>query len=105
MGNVGGRPDLVRGPDGELRPRPTRSVTSCIGLMVGSVLVMAFLSASSLPVLVTYVGMIPFGLGTYWLMISCSKAESFERCKTAYETHRGSLLRKLDEIKRRESEF
>jgi hypothetical protein len=89
---------LIRGPDGQWQERPPTSVPRCIALMVGSVIGMALLSATALPPYVTLVGLVPFAIGTFRLMISSSKAESFERCRTEYETRRAALLRKLHEL-------
>ena len=89
---------MVRTPDGRLVERPPTNVKNCIVLMVGSVVGMALLSATPLPPWVTLLGLVPFGVGTFRLMIGSSKAESFERCRTEYETRRGALLRKLHEL-------
>lgn len=89
---------LVRGPDGQLVERSPTNVAQCIALMVGSVVGMALLSATPLPPYVTLLGLLPFGFGTFRLMIGSSKAEALERCRTEYETRRASLLRKLHEL-------
>jgi hypothetical protein len=88
---------LVRGADGEFSELQSINIPACILLMVGSVVGMALLAASPLPSFVALLGLIPFGLGTFRLMVSSSKAEAFERCKTAYESRRSALLRKLAE--------
>ena len=88
---------LVRGKDGKLEePKPV-NVVAAIGMMIGSVIVMAFLSATPLPIYITYLGLIPFGLGTYQLLAGSSKAEQRERFRTAYESKRAALMRKLSE--------
>ena len=91
---------LVRGADGELVERPPTNVPRCIALMVGSVIAMAVLAATPLPPWVMFIGLVPFALGTYRLMIGSAKAEAFERCRTEYQTRKESLLRKLDELNR-----
>jgi hypothetical protein len=91
---------LVRGPDGELVERAPVNVGRCIVLMVGSVIGMALISALPLPVYLPLLGLIPFGVGTFRLMIGSSKAEAFERCRTEYLTRRDSLMRKLSEAAR-----
>ena len=86
---------LVRGKNGNLEePKPV-NVVAAITMMIGSVLVMAFLSATPLPIYVTYVGLIPFGLGTYQLLAGSSRAEQRDRFRTAYESKRAALVRKL----------
>lgn len=87
---------MARDAEGNLLPKKPVSVSLCIKMMVGSVVAMAILSATSLPSFFTLIGLIPFGWGTFQLMIGSSKAEAFERCRTEYETRRGSILRKLD---------
>ncbi len=89
---------MVRAPNGRLVERPPTNVKNCIILMVGSVVGMALVSASPLPPWVSLIGLVPFAIGTFRLMIGSSKAESFERCRTEYETRRGALLRKLHEL-------
>jgi hypothetical protein len=89
---------MIRGADGQRQERAPTSVPRCIALMVGSVIGMALLSATPLPPYVALVGLVPFALGTFRLMISSAKAESFERCRTEYETRRTALLRKLHEL-------
>ena len=85
---------LVRGSDGEFcQPKPI-NVAACILLMVGSVVGTALLAAAPLPSFVALVGLIPFGIGTFRLMVGSSKAEALERCRTAYESRRAALLRK-----------
>lgn len=89
---------MVKGPNGELVPRPPTNVARCILLMVGSVIGMAFLAATPLPPWVMFIGLVPFAVGTFRLMIGSSKSEAFERCRTEYETRRTALLRKLHEL-------
>jgi hypothetical protein len=86
---------LIRGADGEFQPPAPINIARCIMLMVGSVVGMALLAATSLPSFVALVGLIPFGIGTFRLMVGSSKAEALERCRTAYESRRAALLRKL----------
>jgi hypothetical protein len=86
---------LVQRPDGAFDlPKPT-NIPRCILMMVTSVIAMAVLAATPLPPYVALIGLIPFGIGTFRLMVSSSKAEAFERCKTAYESRRAALMRKL----------
>src|SRR5687767_15057846 len=88
---------LMRGPDGSFEaPRPT-NIPQCILLMVGSVVGTALLAATPLPSFVALIGLIPFGMGTFRLMVSSSKSEALERCRTAYESRRAALLRRLAE--------
>jgi hypothetical protein len=89
---------LVKSPDGQFIERAPTNVARCVALMVGSVIGMALLAATPLPPYVTLVGLVPFGIGTFRLMIGSSKAEALERCRTEYETRRGALLRKLHEL-------
>ena len=90
---------LVTNKNGMLEEPKMTSVTSCIGWMVLSVLGMAFLSATSLPVWITLLGLIPFSYGTFRLMIGSAKVEGYERSRTAYESRKGSILRKLDALR------
>jgi hypothetical protein len=90
--------NLVKDADGRLVARPPTNVARCIALMVGSVIGMAFISATPLPPYVSLLGLVPFTIGTFRLMIGSSKAEAFERCRTEYETRRTALLRKLHEL-------
>lgn len=96
---------MVRDADGNLVPRKPVSVKHCIILMVGSVLAMAIFSATPLPSLFVYIGLIPFGLGTFRLMIGATKAEAFERCKTEYDSRRASVYRRLQALDAAERGF
>lgn len=96
---------MARDADGHLVPRKPVSVRNCILLMVGSVLVMAILSATPLPSLLVYVGLIPFGIGTFRLMIGASKAEAFERCRTEYDTRRASIHKRIQALDAAERGF
>src|SRR5688572_12875738 len=86
---------MVKGPDGRFVERPPTNVARCIFLMVGSVIAMAFISATPLPPYISLLGLVPFAIGTFRLMIGATKSEAFERCRTEYETRRAALLRKL----------
>jgi hypothetical protein len=89
---------LKRGPDGGFEPARPINVGRCILLMVFSVIVMALLAATSLPPFVSLLGLVPFAMGTFGLMVGSSKAEALERCRTAYETQRASILRKMEAV-------
>lgn len=96
---------MVRDAEGHLVPRKPVSVKNCIIMMVGSVLAMAILSATPLPSLLVYIGLIPFGVGTFRLMIGATKAEAFERCRTEYESRRASIHRRIQKLDEAEQGF
>ena len=85
---------LTRDKDGQMQePGNSVNIPRTIVLMVGSVVVMALVSASPLPSYVSLLGLIPFGIGTFQLMVGSSKAEAYERGQTAYESRKAALER------------
>src|SRR5262245_50593249 len=75
---------LGRGTDGQLMEPGGKGVARDILLMTGGIIATAVLAASPLPAFLAYLGLIPFGAGTYLLMTGSAKSEAYQRAKTAY---------------------
>jgi hypothetical protein len=88
------------GKDGK-RSEPTgKSLIPRVLVMVGSVIVMAFLSASSLPTVFVYLFLVPFAVATFQLISGAGKSDSFDREQAIYESQRSSLIRRIEKSKR-----
>jgi hypothetical protein len=90
---------LVLGKDGKLSEPTGASLVPRVIIMVGSVVVMAFLSATSLPTAFVYLLLIPFSLATFQLLSGAGKSEAFDRARSIYESHRTSLIRRLEKAR------
>jgi hypothetical protein len=91
---------LVRNRDGTLGEPTGVHLIPRVLIMVGSVVLMAFLSATSVPAVIIYVLLIPFSLATFQLLSGAGKSDGFDRAKSVYESHRSAILRKLETVRK-----
>jgi hypothetical protein len=87
---------LVMGKDGKLGEPTGAALIPRVIVMVASVVLMAFLSATSLSSVFVYAMLIPFSLATFQLLAGAGKSEAFDRASSIYESHRTALIRKLE---------
>ena len=87
---------LVRGKDGTLGEPTGANLIPRVVVMIGSVVVMAFLSATSLPAILPYLCLVPFSVATFQLLSGAGKSDAFDRARSAYEGERSAVVRKLE---------
>lgn len=90
---------LVRGKDGKLGEPTGAHLIPRVIIMVGSVVLMAFLSATSLSPIFTYALLIPFSLATFQLISGAGKSDAFDRAQSEHEGLRSAIIRKLEKAK------
>ena len=91
---------LILGKDGTLGEPTGASLVPRVVIMVGSVVIMAFLSATSLPAFLPYACLVPFSIATFQLLAGAGKSDAFDRAKSAYEGQRSAIIRKLEAARR-----
>ena len=91
---------LVREKDGKLGEPTGANLVPRVVIMVGSVVIMAFLAATSLPAFLPYACLVPFSIATFQLLAGAGKSDAFDRAKSAYEGQRSAIIRKLEAARR-----
>lgn len=91
---------LVMGKDGKLGEPTGANLVPRVIVMIGSVVFMALLSATSLPAFLAYVLLVPFSIATFQLLSGAGKSDAFERAQSVYESHRSAIYRKLEAAQR-----
>lgn len=90
---------LIAGKDGS-RAEPTGvHLVPRVIVMIGSVVLMAFFSASSLHPVFVYALMVPFAIATFQLLSGAGKSDRFDRERSAYESHRAAIVRRIESAK------
>lgn len=90
---------LISGKDGS-RSEPTGvHLVPRVAVMIGSVVLMAFLSASSLHPVFVYALLVPFAIATFQLLSGAGKSDRFDRELSAYESHRSAIIRRIEAAK------
>lgn len=90
---------LELGKDGKLAEPTGASLVPRVVIMVGSVILMAFFSATSLSSIFVYALLIPFSIATFQLLSGAGKSDAYDRAYAVYESHRTSLIRKLEKAR------
>ena len=88
-----------RGKDGKLGEPTGADLVPRVIIMVGSVVLMAFFSATSLSPIFTYAMLIPFSLATFQLISGAGKSDAFDRAESEHEGLRSALIRKLEKVR------
>ncbi len=91
---------LVMGKDGKLSEPTGANLVPRVIVMIGSVVMMAFLSATSLSGFLAYVLLVPFSIATFQLLSGAGKSDAFERAQSVYESHRSAIYRKIEAAQR-----
>ena len=91
---------LVRGRDGKLSTPTGAHLIPRVLIMVGSVVMVAALSATSLSPVFVYAMLVPFAIATFQLIAGGGKSDAFDRAQSEYEGLRSALIRKLEQARR-----
>ncbi len=90
---------LVRGKDGKLGEPTGANLVPRVILMVGSVVAMAFFSATSLSPFFAFACLIPFSVATFQLISGAAKSDAFDRSQSEHEGLRSAVIRKLEQAR------
>jgi hypothetical protein len=86
---------LIKDKHGKLAEPTGVHLVPRVLVMVGSVVLMAFLSASELHPVFVYALLLPFSVATFQLLSGAGKSDKFDRERSIYESQRSAIIRKM----------
>ncbi len=91
---------LIKDKAGKLSEPTGAHLVPRVIVMIGSVVLMAFFSATELHPAFVYALLLPFSVATFQLISGAGKSDKFDRECSIYESQRSAIIRKLEAAKR-----